>query len=238
MSRGPKISFIMPVRNCVGYLAQTFYSLLRQDLKNIEIIALDDASEDSSLDIIRHFSKKEKRVRAYAWEQHMGAAVLRNEGNKYALADIICVADAGDLYHYHRAKATYNYFKKHPKISLFSTGVEIIDDLDRHICYEFPKLLDKSRGIRPSISHPTVAYRKKLAETVKYNIDSKETDLYEIFLLDAINNGFKHGFINGIFTKKRMIYGRDMKEAWKTKIKRYKQYDIPIPKHAEVYANL
>ena len=115
-----KVSFIMPVRNCSAFLAESIRSLLRQSLKSIEIIILDDCSTDSSWDIIKYFRDKDKRIRAYQITEHKGAGFCRNEGNRYAKADVICVADAGELYHYDRARDTYKYFQKNESIDIFS----------------------------------------------------------------------------------------------------------------------
>ena len=229
----PKISFVMPVRNCAAYLAQTFTSLLQQNLKDIEIIALNDCSTDSSLDILKHYEKN-KKIKVIDSKEQRGAAWLRNLGNAMAGADIICVTDAGDLYHYARAKTTYKYFQKNPNIDIFSTGVEVIDSVDRHLKYEFPRLLDIGYGKKPSISHPTVAYRKRVIEKIKYRELTVHSDLYEAFLLEAVRAGFKHGFINQVYVKKRYtpeLSGfRNLIEAWKYKKEVYIEFGIPLPK--------
>ena len=52
------ISVIIPVYNVEEYLFVCLNSVLRQTYQDFEIICIDDASSDSSLDILKHFSKK------------------------------------------------------------------------------------------------------------------------------------------------------------------------------------
>jgi len=47
-----KVSVIIPVYNAEKYLEQCLESLLNQTLKEIEIICVDDGSEDRSVEII------------------------------------------------------------------------------------------------------------------------------------------------------------------------------------------
>lgn len=54
----PKISVIIPVYNAEKYLNKTLESILKQSLKDIEVICVDDGSTDGSVEIIQSFIKK------------------------------------------------------------------------------------------------------------------------------------------------------------------------------------
>ncbi len=72
-----------------------------------------------------------------------------------------------------------------------------------------------------------MAYRKKVAEQVKYHEESLETDLYEFFLLDAHKKGFKFGGCqNSLMVKIEGDTTRDRTKARKLKAKKYKEYGI------------
>ena len=51
----PKVSVIIPVHNTEKYLHQCVDSVINQTLKDIEIICVDDASEDTSLQILKEY---------------------------------------------------------------------------------------------------------------------------------------------------------------------------------------
>lgn len=53
-----KVSVIVPVYNAENFLQNTLNNIQRQSLKDIEIICVDDGSEDSSADIIKSFKGK------------------------------------------------------------------------------------------------------------------------------------------------------------------------------------
>lgn len=58
----PKVSIIIPIYNVEEYLVECLESVCRQTLKNIEILCVNDGSTDSSLEIIKRYAAKDKRI--------------------------------------------------------------------------------------------------------------------------------------------------------------------------------
>lgn len=58
----PKVSIILPARNEEAFIEKCINSLLEQDYKNYEIIAIDDMSEDNTGNIIKKISKENSKV--------------------------------------------------------------------------------------------------------------------------------------------------------------------------------
>jgi glycosyltransferase involved in cell wall biosynthesis len=58
----PKVTIIIPVYNTEKHLQQCLTSAISQTLKSIEIIVINDASTDNSLEIIKEFEKKDSRI--------------------------------------------------------------------------------------------------------------------------------------------------------------------------------
>ena len=95
----PLVSIIMPCHNGERYLAQSIGSVLNQDYKNWELLVVDDASTDSSVDIVREFSKNDCRVRLFFNEKPTGRpASPRNLGISQAKGDYIAFLDCDDLW--------------------------------------------------------------------------------------------------------------------------------------------
>jgi len=67
-----KISVVIPVYNVDIYLEECLDSLLNQTLKEIEIICVDDGSEDSSLSIMNLYSDKDSRVHSFSQKKPRG----------------------------------------------------------------------------------------------------------------------------------------------------------------------
>lgn len=103
----PKISVIIPVYNAEKYLNKTLESILKQSLKDIEVICVDDGSTDSSVEIIQSFIKKDDRVKLIRQNnQHAGSA--RNTGLKGAQGEYIHFMDADDYVLNYAYEAIYN----------------------------------------------------------------------------------------------------------------------------------
>ena len=58
-----KISVIVPVYNVEKYIEKCVKSLLAQTLKEIEIIFIDDAGSDKSIDIVKKYVSEDKRIK-------------------------------------------------------------------------------------------------------------------------------------------------------------------------------
>ena len=60
-----KISIIIPVYNTGKFLEKCLESVIKQSLKEIEIICVNDGSTDNSLEILQDFAKKDKRIEVH-----------------------------------------------------------------------------------------------------------------------------------------------------------------------------
>ena len=61
----PKITAIMPIYNGGKYLYYSLRSIQNQDMKDIEIILIDDCSTDDTLSIIQKYMEEDKRINVY-----------------------------------------------------------------------------------------------------------------------------------------------------------------------------
>ena len=58
----PKISVIIPVYNAEKYLEKCLDSILQQTFREIEVICVDDGSQDASKQILRRYASQDARV--------------------------------------------------------------------------------------------------------------------------------------------------------------------------------
>ena len=59
------VSIVMPVYNSEKFLNNSINDILNQTYKNFEFIIVDDGSTDRSLQIIKNFSEKDKRIKVF-----------------------------------------------------------------------------------------------------------------------------------------------------------------------------
>ena len=76
----PILSIIVPVYNAQCYLEKCIRSLTNQSLRNIEIILINDASTDSSLQIMKRFASEDPRIRIIDSPHNEGVSPTRNKG--------------------------------------------------------------------------------------------------------------------------------------------------------------
>lgn len=96
----PLVSVIVPVYNSEKYLDECLYSIVYQSYENIEIIAVNDGSTDSSRDILGKWQVKDKRISVYDRE-NQGQAAARNFGLDKSHGETIMFADSDDVLYRH-----------------------------------------------------------------------------------------------------------------------------------------
>ena len=89
------ISIIIPVYNTEAYLDQCIQSVINQTYKNIEIILVDDGSEDNSYEKCRAWAQKDSRIKVIR-KGHSGVSDSRNLGLKIASGEFIGFIDSDD----------------------------------------------------------------------------------------------------------------------------------------------
>lgn len=90
-----KVSVIVPVYNAEKYLRQALDSILKQDYPELEIILVENMSEDGSMKICQSYEKAHKEIRLFR-EKKRGMGDARNTGLKRATGKYICFVDADD----------------------------------------------------------------------------------------------------------------------------------------------
>ena len=91
----PKVSVIIPVYNVELFVKDCLASLIKQTLKEIEIIVVNDGSKDNSEKIVQEFCKHDSRIKLIN-QENAGQAAARNRGISNAKAEYISFIDSDD----------------------------------------------------------------------------------------------------------------------------------------------
>ncbi len=89
------VTVIVPCYNVEKYIEKGLNSLINQTLKDIEIIVINDGSNDNTLKILNEFKKNDKRIRIID-KKNEGVSAARNIGLKEAKGKYICFMDSDD----------------------------------------------------------------------------------------------------------------------------------------------
>ncbi len=92
----PKVSVIIPAYNTEAYIEKAIKSALDQTFNDIEVIVVDDASTDKTVEIAKSFI--DERLKVIVNQQNVGAAAARNRALKTATGEWIAVLDSDDWY--------------------------------------------------------------------------------------------------------------------------------------------
>lgn len=91
-----EVSIIIPAYNIAPYIGRCLESVLAQTLKNIEIIVVDDGSNDSTAEIIKTYLTKDKRVKLIQ-KKNGGVTTARLMGIRTAVGEYIGFVDGDDM---------------------------------------------------------------------------------------------------------------------------------------------
>jgi len=92
-----EVSIIIPVFNKAEYLADCLDSALGQSFRNLEVICVDDASEDQCGEILRTYVNRDARLKVIYNNKNLGPGKSRNRGIEAAKGNFLRFADADDL---------------------------------------------------------------------------------------------------------------------------------------------
>lgn len=92
----PEVSVIIPTYNSKQYIAQALESVLTQTYRNLEVILIDDASHDLTVEIARGF--QDRRLKIFSNNQNRGVSYGRNFGIRQAQGKWIALLDSDDWY--------------------------------------------------------------------------------------------------------------------------------------------
>lgn len=107
-----KVSIIVPVYNNEKYLKECLESLTNQTLTDIEIICINDGSEDKSGNILEEFKNKDDRFIVIN-QENQGVSVARNYGLKIAKGEYVGFVDSDDYIDLDYYEKLYNNAKEH-----------------------------------------------------------------------------------------------------------------------------
>ena len=95
---GPLVSVVVPAYNAAATIERTLSSVVRQTYTNIEVLVVDDGSNDDSCSIVNRFVEGDPRVRLIR-KANGGVASARNMGVEAAKGEFVALIDADDLWH-------------------------------------------------------------------------------------------------------------------------------------------
>ncbi|MDR3291679.1 MAG: glycosyltransferase family 2 protein [Methanobrevibacter sp.] len=221
-TKTPLVSVIMPTYNGENTIKIAIESVITQSLglENIELVIVDDNSNDKTQNILKEFSKKYENIKSIFLKKNSGTASKpRNIGIEYAKADHIMFLDQDDEYAPDICDKLYSTLVLNSADCVCCRYEQIFDYKSkkyRHILDKFKNTINinsiEEFPALMSLGFPTMIWTKiyKKSIMIENNIKFPEKDLYEdvyfssIYYLKSKNiiilNDY-YGYIYKIMTK-------------------------------------
>ncbi|HNP59518.1 MAG TPA: glycosyltransferase family A protein [Nitrospirales bacterium] len=172
--RLPLVSVVVPVYNAAKFLTETLNSILCQTYKQIEVIAVNDGSTDSSRDILKEFSGRIHWID----QENYGVAIARNVGIAHSRGNFVAFCDADDIWFPEKIECQMDLMHRHPDVGVVGGLLENIDELGRKIepCLCYLDLYNKPINLRQillmegnvnGIDMSTAIIRKNVLEKIQ-----------------------------------------------------------------------
>jgi len=172
------LSVVVPNYNHSKYLERCLTAIVRQSFSPLEIIVLDDASTDNSVQVIKRFAAEHSLVRLVQNEKNLGVMSNLNKGAGLSRGEYIFIASADDEVLPGIFEKSMNLLAQHPRAGISST-ISIWRYVDSGLSWHMAAgMSDKPAYLSPDevahlakkskllISSNTVVFRKAALEDV------------------------------------------------------------------------
>ncbi len=106
MSQQVKVSVIIPIYNNEDYLRNCIDSIVNQSFRELEIILIDDGSEDKASEICDEYAREDERI-IVIHKENEGSAAARNQGVDIARGRYIAFVESDDVTDTHMYEELY-----------------------------------------------------------------------------------------------------------------------------------
>jgi glycosyltransferase involved in cell wall biosynthesis len=128
MTRAP-VSVVVPCYRCTATIDRAVASVAGQSMPPAELILVDDASGDGTLERLHELAGKHAPgwVKVIALSQNRGAADARNTGWQAATQPYVAFLDSDDAWHPRKIEVQHGYMASHPEVALCAHRHEILN---------------------------------------------------------------------------------------------------------------
>ncbi len=194
----PLVSVIMAAYNHEDYVAEAVESVLGQTYPNVELVAVDDASEDRTASILESYARSHPdRVRLKRGKASLGPTRRRNEALAMARGELICWLDSDDVWLPEKVARQVEVMGARPDVGLVYSRFEAFDsETGQPIHWEDGGMVPGDQlhalvKIGCFIGSLTVMFRRRILDDRGRglrDVDWMYGDDYELYLLAALDS--------------------------------------------------
>ena len=182
----PKVSVLMPVCNAAKFLDESIQSVLNQTFTDFDFLILDDASKDTSLNIIQKYKEKNNRIKVFRVPKNLGQVGSKNFLLGKVSGEYIAWIDADDIFHPKKLQTQLDFLKENPSVQVVGTWAKKIS---RNQSFTFPQPIGHYNIVANfllwnSIIQPSSLFHHSLVteRKIKYNKIFNAAEDYQFWI--------------------------------------------------------
>ncbi len=180
----PIISVILPVYNGKEHLAECIESVLHQTFTNFEFIIVDDASTDSTPQILKKYLSQDERIRVITNPINQKQTISANTACKNAEGKYLARMDADDVSLPKRFEKQFEFLEANPEIGMVGSWTDTISETGKIIgqwkTTVEPGVLNWNLLFGSSFAHSSVMMRCDIVKKAGY-YQSPEAEDYDLW---------------------------------------------------------
>lgn len=135
----PKISIILPSYNGSKFIKESIDSILNQTFNDWELILVNDCSKDDTLEIMKNYENKDKRIKIINNAKNQKLPESLNIGFREAKGEYLTWTSDDNIYKYNAIEYMENYLDKNKECDFISCSMDYIDESGNFIREDIKK---------------------------------------------------------------------------------------------------
>ena len=166
----PEVTVLLAVHDGADYVGAAIDSVLAQTFTDFELLIIDDASTDETVDVVRAYD--DGRIRLLRNERNLGQVASLNRGLHEARGAVVARLDHDDVSSPDRLERQLDVLRAEPRVGLVGTWAELVDGDERTIGVVDGRIATRVDFVYWTllqyvlIPHPSAAYRRDAALAV------------------------------------------------------------------------
>jgi glycosyltransferase involved in cell wall biosynthesis len=127
----PTLSIVIPLYNKRSHIRRAIESACQQDVKDLEVVVVDDGSTDNGAEIVEEMAKQDDRIRLIR-QANAGVSVARNNGAQAARSELIGFLDGDDVLTDIHSKIIMSLVQAYPHAVAYAMNYARVDANGHH----------------------------------------------------------------------------------------------------------
>jgi len=177
----PLVTIVLPTYNGSRFLEEAIGSCLAQSYTGFELIIVDDASTDSTPEIIARFQDLDRRIRSVRHTSNLGLPAALNSGFAISRGQLLTWTSDDNLYRPNALAVLVDFMKCNPEFDIVYTGFSYINDRGK-VIGGHPVLPLEELTYR-NTAGACFLYRRSVYEKIGgYDVNAVQVEDYDFWL--------------------------------------------------------